>query len=633
MINWIYDEETYPNIFCIGFKNPITEGKHCFEISWRVNQLPQLLQFISDAKINGDRFVGFNNIGFDYPVLHFIIENQHNVTVLDIYNKANSIIMCDWNRRFDHMVWDRDHHVPQVDLYKIHHFDNVSRATSLKVLEFNMRLDFIEDLPYPPGSILSWDECDNLISYMWNDIDATEKFFGHTTKQLAFREELTEKYGRSFINHNDTKIGKDYFIMELERLVPGFNKKQQTKRDEIRVADILFDYIKFNDPELQRIHNWFAAQTITDTSDLKGVFKDIQTVFEDGVESKVKRDVSCSIRDFKFVFGAGGIHGSVESCIIESDDEHCILDLDVASYYPNLAIANKLFPLHLGEHFCAIYQDVYNQRKQYAKKTTENEMLKLALNGVYGDSNNKYSCFYDPHYTLSITINGQLLLCMLAEQLMTHDQVEMIQINTDGLTIKCPVPLKDWVNQVGQWWQDITGLELEGVQYNRMFIRDVNSYIGEYTDGKLKRKGAYEHDLEWHKNHSSIIVAKAAEAALVHGQDIRDFIENHGDVMDFMLRTKVPRSSKLALVDYESNDNIIQNVSRYYISVLGGDLVKIMPPTPAAVKKGNTVDRRIGINTGWKVSICNDIRECQPENIEFDWYVKEAEKLVNPLRL
>ena len=98
-----------------------------------------------------------------------------------------------------------------------------------------------------------------------------------------------------------------------------------------------------------------------------------------------------------------------------------------------------------------------------------------------------------------------------------------------------------------------------------------------------------------------------------------------------MLRTKVPRSSKLAFVDYKGEDNIIQNVSRYYISVMGGDLVKLMPPTPTMIANGKPDTRRIGINTGWKVTECNDIKKCNPDDIEFDFYVNEAEKLVKPL--
>ena len=145
--------------------------------------------------------------------------------------------------------------------------------------------------------------------------------------------------------------------------------------------------------------NYLRAQTITET---KGVLK----------------DVTATIDGFDFIFGTGGIHGSVSNQCVESDDEFVIVDLDVSSYYPNLAIVNRFYPEHLGETFCDIYSSLYEQRKQHAKGTAENAMLKLALNGVYGDSNNRFSVFYDPLFTMQITLNGQLLLCMLAEWLL-----------------------------------------------------------------------------------------------------------------------------------------------------------------------------------------------------------------------
>ena len=55
--------------------------------------------------------------------------------------------------------------VEQIDLFKIHHFDNMARSTSLKLLEFNMRLASVKDLPFPVGSTLTRDQVVMLKEY------------------------------------------------------------------------------------------------------------------------------------------------------------------------------------------------------------------------------------------------------------------------------------------------------------------------------------------------------------------------------------------------------------------------------------------------------------------------------------
>ena len=65
----------------------------------------------------------------------------------------------------------------------------------------------------------------------------------------------------------------------------------------------------------------------------------------------------------------------------------------------------------------------------------------------------------------------------------------------------------------------------------------------------IKRKGAFEYDLEWHQNQSALVVPKVAEQVLLNGADARTLITNWPDKMDFLLRTKVPRSSVLMTMD------------------------------------------------------------------------------------
>ena len=606
MRDYIFDIETYPNVFTLAIEHAEAPLTWMFEISdWR-NDSKEIITFLQHLKESNARLVGFNSLGFDYPVLHTLIRMGHG-DAKTLYDKAQAIIQSQDNEdRWAHQVNPSDRFIEQIDLFKIHHFDNKARATSLKVLEFNMRSDDIQDLPFKVGTYLTREQVGKLKEYNRHDVAQTKLFYYKTLDMIRFREELTAKYSRDFMNHNDTKIGKDYFVMKLEEAgVPCYDysdkgrKPRQTPRPQLALRDAILPWIQFEQPEFTRVLNWLKNQTITET---KGVFNDL-----------VAR-----VDGFDFVFGLGGIHGSIESEIVESDEQFVIVDLDVSSYYPNLAISNRFYPKHLGTEFCDIYKNLYEQRKTYAKGSAENAMLKLALNGVYGDSNNKFSVFYDPLFTMSITLNGQLLLCVLAENLIRIKDLSLIQINTDGVTVRLPRTEMAHLQEVRHWWERLTGLELEEAIYKSMMIRDVNNYIAQYESGKVKRKGAYKYSLSWHQNAGGLIIPKVAEKVLVNGAPIRETVENWPELMDFMLRTKVPRSSYL-----QWGDDQVQNISRYYIAKGGKPLTKWMPPLAKNPEKW----RQIGVESGWTVQVCNDIADATLP-VDYDYYIQEVEKLV-----
>lgn len=658
----IYDLECYPNVFTGVFKHARTGTKSVFEISPRRNDLNALVDYLNYLRINNFRMVGFNNIGYDYPLIHLILQRHaYRVTIDDIYRKSQSIINAGWDNRFGHIIWDNDRIIEQLDLMKIHHFDNKARATSLKMMEFVLRAESIIDLPFDPTEDLDVSDIPTLLFYNDYDVEQTARFYMKSIKQIEFREKLTEKYNRNFINHNDTKIGKDYFIMRLEEEIPGScyyrttegKKPRQTHRPVIHLRNVIFDYIKFEQPEFNRVKNWLQQQKIAGT-ETKGIYTDL----------------TAHINGFDYDFGLGGIHGSVESSVIISNDEYMIVDIDVKSYYPKLAIENNLYPEHLSKQFCVIYEDVYNDRISYDKGTPENAMLKLALNGTYGETNNIHSCFYDPEYTMSVTINGQLLLCMLAEQLIKIPCLRMIQINTDGLTVKLHRQDYDFMKSVCVWWESVTKLTLEYVEYKRMFIRDVNNYLAQDCDGNIKRKGAYEYELEYHKDHSQLVVPKAAEAYLLYDIPPEHYVRSHPDIYDFMLRTKISGSDKLYLHcdiwNSVKGDIPQQKITRYAVTNTGGNLYKISAPAKGHrigdYKRANKLtdkyfnqivreirqpdgsvpwderihtknkskyeNRKTGISSGHRVTTFND-KIHHPVDLNYEYYINEVKKLTN----
>jgi hypothetical protein len=177
------------------------------------------------------------------------------------------------------------------------------------------------------------------------------------------------------------------------------------------------------------------------------------------------------------------------------------------------------------------------------------------------------------------------------------------------------------VDPVCEQWQQATRLQLESVEYQRMVIRDVNNYIAHKTNGEVKRKGAYEYKKEWHQDASFLVIPKVVEQVLIYDKPIRATLESWSDKMDFMGRVKVPRNSRLVIVD-EHGEYQLENTQRYYVSHGGGQMVKIMPP----LAKKPDEWRRFNIESGWTVCPCNNLSEAVLP-INFDYYIQEIEKL------
>lgn len=719
--DWIWDIECYPNFFSMAVCFANGSGMRVFEISDRKNEATEMLEFCRKVMISKHRMVGFNNVGFDYPLLHYILEKakiakrqgkEFRITHDEIWRHSQSMFEKnkDGDNRFGNAIQSNLVHLTQVDLFKIWHYDNRAKMTGLKMLEFNMRSRNIEDLPFPVGKVLTDPEKDVTIEYNKHDVLETLKFYQYSLDEIVMRDTLTKQFGFDCTNYNDTKIGKELFVNRLEAASPGVCYKQvrkgdrmvkqiqQTKRNYINLGDCILPYISFERPEFKAIHKWFAAQVITETkgalTDLEEhqlgdvakyanmrvkmkkincpvegaknkrfvpSFEDIQPLMEEhpcgwvemaplkspkgaasywfcwnvtagaggGTKAKTSSPLNVVINGFQYDFGTGGIHGAKHGLTVSGNGKR-IYSLDVASYYPNLSIQNNVYPAHLSQLFCTVYQQLFTERRSYDKKSAFNKALKLALNGTYGASGDEYSPMFDPQFMMTITINGQLSLCMLMEKLMKEVDAEIIMCNTDGFEFVAndDPETKKKIDQHVSAWEKLTGLVMEGVLYDQMLVANVNNYIAVYAGGGVKRKGAYEYaDLEWHKNQSALVVKMAAEHQLLGRGSAEDFIYRHDDPFDFMLRTKVPKSSRLVLVNEETGEEKqLQNICRYYPSKnSGGKLVKVMPPL-----KDNIEWRRLSIDQKWNVTPCNNMDDFSWD-INYDYYVAQANKLVGAI--
>lgn len=616
---WIYDIETLSNCFTYTALDKDSDELIQFVIWKNQNDIIPFLQHLTSCR----GMIGFNNINFDYPVIHYVIQEREKLAQMDgdkiaklIYKKAQSIVSQEYSAiKEDEVI------IPQLDLFRIWHYDNKARMTSLKKLEIALNFPNVQDMPYShEHKITKESEVREILDYNLNDVEATKLFYTKTIDKLELRKGLMKKYGLNCLNYPDSKIGEQLMLKlycqatnQSEEVV----KRKRTHRTIFKFIDCIPPYIKFSTPEFNELLNYLKGIEVTE---LKESFK-----------------YSFEYKGFVFDLGTGGIHGCIKPGVYQSTDNRIIVDADAVSLYPRLAITLNLYPEHLGEEFASIYENGIVKPRLEAKKAGDKVMadgFKLSANSVYGKSNSEYSFLYDPLYTLKTTLAGQLALCMLSEMLMTRvPNLTMLQINTDGLTVSIPHEHKRLYWEICQEWEAQTKLVLEYVAYSQMIIRDVNNYIAvAQKTGKVKYKGTFKpnHEMikdgEYHKSLSQGIVSLAVADYFLKGIPVEQTIKENKDIYLFCKTFNATHGWTCETLDIDeqgNESNIVQQqkTNRYFLSRGGKRFRKLKD------------ERKIEIEAGKLVTIFNKYEEkpFDEYNIDYDYYIEECYKIIHKI--
>lgn len=637
---YVYDSETFKHAFIAVFKHIKTGEIFTFEISRRKYQIQELYDFLD--KVDG--LIGYNNIGFDYPILHDFLKPQNRYNNLREFDgEFLAKQMCRLadqtiNAKYSQIdPWKVK--IPQADLYLIWHFNNKAKRQSLKGVEAFYNWYKVQDLPYKPNTYLTDLMIDEVIDYCINDVEATYMLYTKSIHKFELRQLLGGIYGIDMTNFNDVKIGSE-LILKLYCERTGKNpktvSKQQTRRYSVDLNDCVPDYIQFASSEFNSILNKFRSTTVNP----------YESEFE----------YSVNYKGFQYDYGLGGIHGAKHG-IFTPDDNTEIWDWDVASLYPSLCITLGLYPQHLGPEFIPIYKDLVDTRlksKKLAKdKLLEPELkkehqaisdgLKLSANGTYGKSKDEYSFLHDPLFTYGITIAGQLALTMLAERLVdVIESLEMIQINTDGLSFKINKSDRQRMFDICKQWEQDTSLVLESAQYKKMIMRDVNNYIAQDEWDNLKFKGCFEIDKKIgkedapHKNNSQRIVPIALRDYFISNIPVSNTILKHDNIYDFTIKKKKKSDQKYTLVQKNGNIDIEDKVIRYYICNSGDKLFKKYTDE-TRILDSNQLDmfnvkrdyyKLERVNKGFKVCMFMDYYDSDNYDIDHEYYIQECNKII-----
>jgi hypothetical protein len=615
------DYETLSNCFIAVFESVKSEDQEIFVCHESKNDIVELVEFLLRNKSLDEWHVSFNGLGFDSQITEHILKNaeqlveQSGKTIAKfLYNKAQDVIRRSNEGEFLEFS-PRDLSIRQIDVYKLNHWDNNAKRSSLKWIQFTMDWHNIVDMPIHHTTDVTAEQIPEIIRYCINDVKSTKQIMQLSKGQIELRRNLTQDYNIDLFSASEPRISKELFLLFLSKQT-GIKKydlrNMRTHRNKIVVKDIILPYVQFTTATFQTLLKKFQDVVIF-PGETKGGFK-----------------YSVQYKGVKTDYGLGGIHGARASKIYNSTDDMVIMTSDVVSYYPNLAIRNKWSPGHLPkEEFCALYEWFFEERKKIPKSDPKNYVYKIILNSTYGLSNDENSFLYDPEFTMRITINGQLSLTMLYEMICEEipNAIPLMQ-NTDGLETMIPREYQDKYMEICKRWEEITNFELEHGTYSKIVLGDVNNYIAVTEDGKSKCKGRFEYkDLALHKNKSFLVIPKALHAYFVNGIKPEEFIKSNTEIFDFCGGVKIKGDWKFYLHGVEKQEyskKPLQHTIRYYISKSGSKIIKT-----------NISDNReIQVEAGkWMQTVFIDYQEkpFDEYNINYDYYIEKVRKEIESL--
>ena len=341
----------------------------------------------------------------------------------------------------------------------------------------------------------------------------------------------------------------------------------------------------------------------------------------------------------KFIFdgttyklGIGGIHSVDTGAIFTETNESYVIDCDIASMYPTTLINHELAPEHLGSKFLANFIDLRNQRlKAKGVNKTKSEGLKLVMNAAIGKTRSKYSWLYDPLVNLQVTLNGQLYIMMLIEQLVLKG-FKVISANTDGIITIVDKDREEEYYQVCTRWEEENNYKLEFNYYKKYIRRDVNNYLA-ISENDVKTKGIFAHEFVKKFNNSTDplnkgwdkpVVSIALYNYFVNEIPIEETIHNHKDIYDFCVAKKIDKkftNEYHYIKDGKQQIDILQKSVRYYVSKNGGTLLKT-----------NRAEHDIEQYEANKiVTIFNDYYSSEDYNIDYGYYINATYKIINEI--
>ena len=614
----LYDIEVFPNCFHCLVSDSESHKKYKFEISNRKNQLEELIDFFYFKRVE-HIMCGYNNHHYDDIVINYMIFFRNTMKRFDYLKICNSLYYL--SKAI--IESEKTENIDKIKQYKyanyFYSFDlmtmlySAAKQKSLKEVEILLGMDNVQEFEAGFDQRLLDSEIDDMIKYNENDVDATELLLNTVKDEVDLRLEVEKEWGFDALSMSNIRIGEEILLRQsnLKGVALEEAKSKIRRVAKIENKDIILPFIQYSNPKLKEVLlDVKNATCYPCKSDKK----------QKNYEKKFVLSNTC------YSIGEGGIHTINEPRIFKPTADQYIGHSDVTSMYPSLAIIYKWLPVHLGKDFWNVYESLYKERV-IAKRNHDElkaKAFKFALNSPIGKMQNESSWAYDPLNAYKIRMNGQLILLMLVDRLLSIN-CKIVQVNTDGVVYIADKANRELINQFIREVENITKLHFDSDDYESFYQYDVNNYFGirkgysQSGDPSLiEKKGKFITEIGLNNSMTPIVISKAVINYFLTKEPIDKFVKEDKNIRDFLMSQSVNREFKV-----EYGNKPVQRINRYYASNSGYYLMRVKD------KMYETKKESILSDVGIILLNHIDSTPIEERKINYQYYIGKAKTIVS----
>lgn len=495
----------------------------------------------------------------------------------------------------------------------------------------------------------------DMLHYNLNDVFIVAEIVRLKPDEIKSRYAVSASYEVNVLNSSRSNMA-DVLFQKFYTKFSGIPydrwKDGRTERKAMSIGKIIFDCVRFKNPQLQELLTKLRKTVVyrVNKDSLQEEIVIGKTVYNLATGGLHSKDIPMEIWS---TTEWNGVYRSSTGEIIDKPVDsrlYTILHFDIASYYPSIMAYYGVAPAHMVK---SAFRNLIQWMKDTRVTVKHSDeaivdgiprdvlalVLKIVINSIYGKFGFENGPLYDRLATLQVTINGQLMMLMLCEELEANG-IRIISANTDGIMVKVYEDQVETFNAISKDWQERTGMSADSDVLHCLIARDVNNYIAQFRvkdkkTGELKLedelKGTfnplmYLNDLQ--KGYSMPIVSKAVYDYFINHVPVMDTLKAATNILDFCMTQNVGKNFHIIqrrVINNEVVDEVYQRYVRFYVANNGHVLMKVH----------NISGQKERFAAGTVVQICNSLDDTPIElrNIDYGYYYRECMKIIEPVKL